>query len=624
MRLGWLFLLLIFPTLLPAQNPVRLRVDATDVTRRVVHVQLTMPARPGPMTVLYPEWIPGDHAPTGPVINQVGLHFSANGQAILWRRNAVNMFALEVTVPAGAASLDVAFDFLMPSENDDIPAGAGTTSELAVLNWNQLLVYPQGADPDQIEYQATLRFPGAWHYGTALPVQRAAAGEIEFQPASLATLIDSPVSMGSHYRVIDLGTVDGLPHFMDVAADSEHAAEASPETIGHYRNLVKEASALFGSHHYRQYHFLFTLSDHVTHFGLEHHESSDNRDAEGSLTDADGRVVAASLLSHEFVHSWNGKYRRPRGLLTNSQDGGYAAPMKGNLLWAYEGLTDYLGEALTARSGLWTAQEYRESLAEAAAEMDYRYGRRWRPLEDTALAAQILYTAPIDYQNLRRSTDFYPEGMLIWLEVDTTIQRLSHGTKSLDDFCRAFFGGPGGAPALRPYDFEDVVAALNAVQPYDWAGFFHRLVDETSTHAPLEGIEQAGWKVTYVGSRSDYWKAVEAEHKYVDLTYSIGMKVKEEDGIILDVRWDGPAQRAGVAPAVKLVAVNGRQFTPAVLREAVAETASGAKPIELLIRNGEYYETHRVEYSGGERYPHLTRIDGSEDLLGRIIAAQAR
>ncbi len=430
--------------------------------------------------------------------------------------------------------------------------------------------------------------------------------------------------MGAHYRSIDLGTVDGLPHFLDVAADSEHAAEAGAEVIAHYRNLVKEASVLFGSHHYRDYHFLFTLSDHITHFGLEHHESSDDRDAEGSLTDADARMVAASLLPHEFVHSWNGKYRRPRGLLTDSRDGGYATPMKGNLLWVYEGLTEYLGEALTARSGLWTAEEYRESLADTAAEMDYRFGRRWRPLEDTAVDAQILYGSPIDYRNMRRSTDFYEEGVLIWLEADTTIRRLSHGAKSLDDFCRAFFGGPSGAPALQPYDFEDLVAALNAIQPYDWAGFFHRLVDEITTHAPLEGIGQAGWKVTYDGSRSEYWKAVEAEHKYIDLTYSIGMKVKEDDGTILDVRWDGPAQRAGVAPAVKLVAVNGRQFTPAVLREAVAQTASGAKPIELLIRNGEYYETHRVEYSGGEKYPHLTRVEGSEDLLGRIIAARAR
>ena len=624
MRVRRLPFLLICAVSLSGQTPARLRVDATDIARRIERVELTLPVRPGPMTVLYPQWIPGDHSPTGPVINQVGLHFSANGQTIPWRRNAVNMFAVDVTVPAGAASLEAAFDFLMPSENDNLAAGAGATTELAVLNWNQLVVYPQGADTDKIFYQATLRLPSSWHYGTALPVRKDAAGEVEFEPVSLTTLIDSPVLMGAHYHAFDLGTVDGLPHFLNAAADSEHAVEAGPEVIGHYRSLVKEASALFGSHHYRDYHFLFALSDHITHYGLEHHESSDNRDAEGSLVDNDARVVSAPLLPHEFVHSWNGKYRRPRGLLTDSQDGGYSTPMQGNLLWVYEGLTDYLGEALTARSGLWTPEEYRESLADTAAEMDYRYGRRWRPLEDTAVAAQILYDSPIDYQNIRRSTDFYPEGKLVWLEVDTTIRRLSHGTKSIDDFCRAFYGGPSGAPALKPYDLEELVAALNAIQPYDWSGFFHRLVDDITTHAPLEGIEQAGWKLTYDATRSDYWKAVETEHKYMDLTYSIGLKVREEDGMILDVRWDGPAQRAGIAPAVRLIAVNGRQFTPAVLREAVAQTASATKTIELLVKSGEYYETHRLEYGGGEKYPHLTRTEGTEDLLGKIIAAKVK
>lgn len=614
-----LFLLAASSVLLAAQTPVRLHVDATDVTRRVIHVQMNLPAKPGAMTLMYPKWIPGEHGPTGPVVNLVGLKISAGAAVIPWRRDSVNMYAFHIDVPAGASSLDVAFEFLAAPESEGFSSGGSTTSELAVLNWNQLLLYPKGADADTMQYQATLRVPQSWRYGTALPIQHESGNEIEFKPAPLTTVIDSPVSMGAHYRTIDLGTENGIPHYLNLAADSDRALEIAPETIGHYKDLVKQAGALFGARHYRDYHFLFTLSDHIAHFGLEHHESSDDRYSERTLIDPEPRTAFAFLLPHEFVHSWNGKFRRPAGLISGGKDGGYDIPMKGDLLWVYEGLTEYLGEVLTRRSGLWSPEDYRESLAATAADMDTTYGRRWRPLEDTAVAAQILYESGSDYENYRRSVDYYPEGSLIWLDVDVTIRRLSHGAKSLGDFCRTFHGGSSGAPALKPYTFEDVVAGLNAVQPNDWAAFLNRRLRSTSEHAPLGGIENGGWKLVYDGVRSDFWKAVETDRKWVDLTYSVGLKVKEEDGTIVDVRYGGPAQKAGVAPGVKLIAVNGRQFTPTVLREAVAKTATDAKPIELLLKNGDYYETHRVEYRGGEKYPHLVRVDGTEDLLSAII-----
>jgi predicted metalloprotease with PDZ domain len=604
-----------------AQAPVRLRVDATDVTRRVIHVQMTMPAKPGPLSLLYPEWIPGEHGPTGPVVNLVGLKITAGGTAVPWKRDGTNMYEFHVDVPAGATSLDVAFDFLAAPDSEGFSSGASTTSQLAVLSWNQLLLYPKGANEDAMQYQATLKVPQAWRYGTALPIRRESGNEIEFQPAPLTTMVDSPISMGSHYRTIDLGTDNGIPHYLNLAADSDRALEIAPETIASYRNLVKETGALFGgSRHYRDYHFLFTLSDHVAHFGLEHHESSDDRYSERTLVDPEPRAAFAFLLPHEFVHSWNGKFRRPSGLLSGGKDGGYDVPMKGDLLWVYEGLTEYLGEVLTRRSGLWSPEDYREYLASTAADMDNTYGRRWRPLEDTAVAAQILYEAGNDYENYRRSVDYYPEGSLIWLDADVTIRRLSRGAKSLDDFCKTFHGGPGGAPALKPYTFDDVVAGLNAVQPNDWAAFLNERLHSTSEHAPLGGIENAGWKLAYDGVRSDFWKAVEADKKWADLTYSIGMKVKEEDGTVADVRYGGAAQKAGVAPGVKLIAVNGRQFTPTVLRETVAKTATDSKPIELLIKIGDYYETHRIEYTGGEKYPHLVKVEGREDLLTHIIS----
>jgi len=575
------------------------------------------------MTLLYPQWIPGEHGPTGPVVNLVGLKILGGGKTIAWKRDSVNLYAFAFEVPAGVSSLDIAFDYLAPPESEGFTSGASTTSELAVLNWNQVLLYPKGADADSMQLQASLKVPSGWRYGTALPIQRETGNDVEFKPASLTTLIDSPISAGAHYRTIDLGEDLGAQHYLHLAADSDRALEISPELIGQYKNLVKETGALFGSRHYRSYHFLYTLSDHVAHFGLEHHESSDDRYNERTLIDPEVQKVSATLLSHEFAHSWNGKYRRPAGLVSGGKDGGYDVPMKGDLLWVYEGLTEYLGEILAPRSSLRTPEDFRESLAETAADLDNKYGRTWRPLEDTAVAAQILYYASWDYDNYRRDVDYYPEGILIWLEADVTIRQLSNGTRSLDDFCRAFHGGAGGAPELKPYNFDDIVAGLNAIQPYDWAGFLNQRLHSTDAHAPLGGIEHAGWKLAYDGVRSDYWKAVEEGRKWTDLSYSIGLKVRE-DGIIADVQYGGPAQKAGVAPSTKLIAVNNRQFTPTVLRETVAKTSSSDKPLELLVKTGDYYEVHRLDYHGGERYPHLVRDASLPDLLSEIVKAHAK
>lgn len=607
-----------------AQTPARLRVDASDVTRRVIHVRMTIPASAGAMTLLYPEWIPGEHMPSGPISNLVGLAIKAGGRAIPWRRDDVNMYAFHIDVPTGVSSLDAAFDFIPAPETGAFSAGGSTTSKLAVLNWNQLLLYPQGATADTFPVEASLRVPDGWRYGTALPIQRESGNEIAFRPAPLTTMVDSPISMGAYYRTIELGSENGVPHFLNLAADSERALDPPAEVITHYKQLVREASALFGARHYRDYHFLFTLSDHIAHFGLEHHESSDDRLGERAFVDPEPLRAAAYLLPHEFVHSWNGKYRRPAGLMANGKDGGYELPMKGELLWVYEGLTNYLGEILAPRSGLWSPEDYRESLAATAASMDNTFGRAWRPLEDTAVAAQILYDTGSDYENYRRSVDYYPEGTLIWLEIDAMIRQQSNGAKTLDDFCRLFHGGASGPPAVKPYTFDDVVAALNAVQPYDWAAHLRKRVQATSEHAPLGGIDRSGWKLVYTNVRSDLWKAVEEERKIVDLSYSIGIKVNSENGTIIDVHYGGPAQKAGIAPATKLIAVNTRAFSPTVLRETVATTANSAQPIELLVRTGDYYETHRIEYRGGERYPHLVRVEGTPDLLAQIIAPKAK
>jgi len=608
----------LFAVSLAGQDAVKIQVDAVDAPRRLFHAQMTMPAKPGPMTLLYPKWIPGEHMPSGPVTNLVGLQIKASGKTVPWKRDAENMFAFHIDVPAGISALDIAFDFISPAEGGAFSAGSSATTELAVLNWNQLMLYPEGAAQDRLSYEAILKVPSGWRYGTALPIKRESGDVVEFQPAPMATLADSPISIGAHYRTVDLGMANGVAHYLHLAGDSSRATEISAETTDHYKNLVAETGALFGSRHYRSYHFLYTLSDHTGSFGLEHHESSDDRLGERALVDPEYRRMSAPLLPHEFVHSWNGKFRRPAGLAT----GGFDAPMKGDMLWVYEGLTNYLGEVLAARSGLWTAEDYREALASTAAALESQSGRAWRPLEDTAIAAQLLYGAGDDYAGYRRSTDFYAEGTLIWLETDVKIRQLSNGAKSLNDFCRKFHGGPGGAPALKPYTFEDVVSELNSIQPYDWAGFFNERLHSTAPHAPLGGVTGGGWKLIFNDQRSELWKARESVGKLSNFTYSIGLKVRE-DGTVSDVAIGGPAQRAGVAPGVKLIAVNKRQFTRVALREAIAKTSSG-ESLELLVKSGEYYQSHPIDYRGGERYPHLERYSQARDWITAITSPLAK
>ncbi|HEV2198960.1 MAG TPA: hypothetical protein VGR73_04000 [Bryobacteraceae bacterium] len=610
-----------------AQEPAHLEVDATDAPRRLIHVRLALPAVPGPLTLLYPQWIPGEHGPTGPIADVVNLHFSAGGQAVPWKRDAVNLFAFHLTVPAGAKWLEAAFDFISPPDAGGFSSGSSMTPELAVLSWNQFVLYPQGTPAGQIRYQARLRLPAGWQYGTALPVARAKDAEIDFRPVSLVTLIDSPVLSGAHFRNIDLGTVDGAPHFLHIAADDDRAIATTPDWIERQKRLIAEAGALFGTRHYREYHFLLTLSDYVANFGLEHHESSDDRLPERTLTDEAVRQYNADMLSHEFVHSWNGKYRRPAGLITNN----YNEPMQGDLLWVYEGLTEYLGEVLATRSGLGTPERFREWLARDAALLDQEPGRKWRPLTDTAISAQILYGARDDYSSLRRGVEFYSEGALLWFEADTRIRQLSHGARSLDDFCRAFYGGAPlresgketGDPAVSPYTRENLVAVLQSVQPYDWDGFFTQRVDSVGTRTPLEGIANAGWRLTFSDSRTPFWAASEEDRKTADLVFSIGLIVKN-DGLVKDVVIGRAAQKAGIAPGATITSVNGHPFSIETLREAVAGAMAVEDSIELTAKNAGATHTFTLDYHGGEKYPRLERIANKPDLIDAIVRPRTR
>lgn len=598
-----------------SQNaPISLKVDATDAPRKILHAKLRIPARRGPLTLLYPKWLPGEHAPNGPITDLVGLKMSAAGKQLEWRRDSEDMYAFHLDVPAGADAVEVALDFLLPPSSGEFSSGASATAQLVDLSWNQVLLYPQGAKAREIQYAATLRLPAGWKFGTALvPTGESVAG-LEFPPVSLETLVDSPLVAGAHFRTVDLSPGASPPQALDIVADSATALELKPEDGRRFSRLVAETGALFGARHYRSYHFLLTLSDHVAHFGLEHHESSDDRQGERYLIDEELRKLGATLLPHEMVHSWNGKYRRPAGLATVD----FQQPMNGELLWVYEGLTDYLGIVLAARSGLWTNENFRENLALDAAGLDYRPGRIWRPLADTAVAAQLLYRARPEGVARRRGVDFYAEGDLIWLEADVLIRQKTNGRRSLDDFCRKFHGGNSGPPEVVAYTFDDVVATLNEIAPYEWREFFQSRVYAVNPRAPLGGIEASGWRLAYRDTLPDMLKSRESTGKFTDLRFSLGLAIKE-DGAITDVIAGSPADKAGIGPAMKLVAVDGRRWTPAILRAAVKSAKTGQAPIELLVENEEYFKTCKLEYHDGERYPYLERDEARPDLLTEIL-----
>ena len=596
---------------------IQLSVDLTDAPRNIYHSQLIIPVQPGPLTLVYPKWIPGNHRPSGPIANVTGVKMEAGGHTLPWQRDPVDVYAFHVEVPAGANELHVSLDTI----TDDGSAGAtgpSATTNVLDLNWNQVVLYPQGASSDDVQIEASATPPQGWKFGTALPVAAVSKGGtnelIRFKPVSLTTLVDSPLIAGDHYRKIELSKPGETPvHVVDMVSESDAALAMTPADEAAYRKLVAETGALFGARHYLDYHFLLTLSDDAGHHGVEHHQSSDNSLGERTLIDDDMHMLDADIMPHEFTHSWNGKYRRPAGLATRN----YQDPMLGDLLWVYEGLTEYLGRVLTARTGLWTPDQYREALAETAAELDHRPGRTWRPLEDTARSVQILRLQGPEWRNWRRGLDYYPEGELIWLEVDATIRQQSHGQKSLDDFCRLFHGGQSGPPKVVPYTFDDVVQTLNQVTPYDWAGLLRERVNSTAAHAPLGGIERGGWRVVYNDQPNVFIHAEEKLDNSVDASYSLGFAVKE-NGEFLDVIYGSPAYAAGIGPGMMLVAINGRAWSKDVLLDALRASKDSKEPIDLLVENAKFFKTYSIPYHDGIRNPHLERIEG-RDILGDIL-----
>jgi predicted metalloprotease with PDZ domain len=598
-----------------ASSPITLVVDAREAPRNILHVQMTVPVDgPGPLTLVYPKWIPGEHGPTGPIQSLAALRIASNGSALAWQRDLVDSYAFHVDVPAGSNSVTVSFDQLMTSQD------AMSTPNMLIVNWNRVLLYPSGKKADDVKVDPSIVLPQGWKFGTALAGPKQSEDRVSFDPVSLSTLVDSPLDAGRYFRRIQLLDQGGYTNEIDAVADSPSDLDLSDVNVQKYKNLVSEADALYGSRHWYHYHFLLTLSNTIGFQGIEHHQSSDNRASAEYWTDGNALENSADLLPHEYSHSWNGKYRRPADLITPD----YQVPEKTDLLWVYEGLNQYLGDLLSFRSGFVAPKDYPEYLAHIYAQMDYEPGRLADPLADTTIAAPYLYQAPGEWSSQRRSAgDFYTEGELIWLSADAIIRTQSRGARSLDDFLRAFDGQRNTGPVVVPYTREQVVAALDAIQPYDWNGFFQKWVYDVAPHPPAYGIELTGWRLTW-SDTPNHWDDLisEVEHQ-ANYIYSLGFATDEE-GRINDVLEGSPAARAGIGTSSQLIAVDGRKYSPEILHRSLKDAHSSTQPIALLVLTNDLYRTVQVDYHGGDRYPHLDRVAGSVDLLAQIMAPHRR
>lgn len=594
-----------------AGTPVlRLDVDATDVERGLFSAREQIPVQGGKTIRLrYPAWIPGAHAPIGAIANLTGLTFTAQGQPVAWKRDPLDVYALLVTPPAGATVLEARMIFVSPLKPEQGRVIA--SPDMLRMGWHQLSLYPAGRPVRDIEVAASLRVPDGWRVATALDAAPDAAdGVTHYRPVSYETLVDSPVLAGRYVRRDDLGS--GVT--LNIAADSPEALKASDAQIGLHRALVTQAQRLFGTRHFDHYDFLVTLSDTLGGLGLEHHRSSEDGVGTGYFTRPDEAPSSKNLLPHELVHSWNGKFRRPRGLATPD----YATPMDGSLLWVYEGQTQFWGTVLEARSGLGSQQLVRDYLAVTAATYDLRAGRAWRPLADTAHDPVMADRRPGPWPSWQRAEDYYREGMLLWLDADMLIRAGTNGARSLDDVARRFFGGRDGDWSVSPYTRADVVAALGAVYPHDWEGFLAARLDALAPHPPLDWIAQGGYRLVYTQEPGDYIKADEKTTKSANFSYSLGLTLRT-DGEIAQVLWDSPAFAAKLIPGSTILAVNGTVYSAEVLKAAL--NAKGR--LDLTVRRKDRLSMVALDYHDGQRYPHLERIADTPARLDDLLAPLA-
>nr|WP_232455561.1 peptidase M61 [Sphingomonas sp. KC8] len=592
---------------IPYPGTMTLDVDATDVGRAIYRVKQVIPvAAPGAMTLLFPKWLPGKHAPRGEIEKLAGLKILAGGRLLPWRRDNLDVYAFHIDVPQGATQLDIAFEFIAATAGDQ--GRISVTPAMLNLQWEQVSLYPAGYFTRRIPVSATVRYPDGWQAASGLPA-RATGSTYRYETTDYETLVDSPVFAGKYFRQEQLSPRVRL----NIVADEAKYLAATPEQIAAHRKLVDQSVKLFGAQHYDKYEFLLALTDEMGSIGLEHHRSSENGVNPEYFTEWTKGPGRRNLLPHEFTHSWNGKFRRPAGNWTAD----FNTPMNDDLLWVYEGQTQFWGYVLGARSGLFTRQETLDALASIAASLDIRRGRDWRPLRDTTNDPVISARRPKGWVSYQRSEDYYHEGMLVWLEVDTILRARSGGRKSMDDFARGFFGGKDGDWGIDTYDFADVVAALNAVVPYDWTGFLTTRLGENAGGAPLKGLTDAGYRLIYTDEPTAFFADAERRAKSLDLSYSIGLSTK--NGAITQVIWDGPAFAAGLTVGSKIVAIGGRAYTDSGLKDAIRAARGSKAPIRLLVQSGDYFRSVDILWDGGLRYPRLEKIGAGTTTLDRLL-----
>lgn len=597
---------------------IALDVDARDVERRIVLIKERIPVSGGgALTLLYPQWLPGNHRPAGAIDRLAGLKMSANGEALAWRRDPVNVYAFHVDAPEDVSAIDIEAQYLSPT--DESQGRIEITPEIANLQWNSLILYPAGYPSDRINVNLGLRLPKGWSFASALTPQTGAAksGKIKFVETTLETLVDSPMFAGEHYKRIDLGADGETPIHLNLFGDNNEMIAASPAQIDRHRRLVEQADRLYRARHYDHYDFLLAISDELGGIGLEHHRSSENAPGGKYFTEAEKVPRGWTLLPHEYTHSWNGKFRRPADLYTENFD----VPMRDSLLWVYEGMTQYWGQVLAARSGMWSRQTALDAMADTAATYDHRVGRAWRPLEDTTNDPIILGRRSQAWTSWQRREDYYSEGLLVWLDADTLIRERTNGEKSLDDFAAAFFGAEPGRITPLTYAFDDVVATLNSVTPYDWAAFLKQRIEESGGKAPLDGVVRGGWTLVYNDEPNEYLDAAYSDRKQTTFQYSIGITIGD-DGAVKDVQWDSPAFDAAMKVGDTIVAVDNKEFSAKRVTQAIKNAEKSKAPIVFLLKSGETFITASVDYHDGLRFPHLVRRENTLDLLGAIFEAK--
>jgi len=596
-------------------NPATLVVDASRAADGIITVQERIPAAAGSYTVVYPKWIPGEHGPTGPLNDLAALRVSANGTPLAWSRDFTDFYAFHVSVPAGVEAIDVAFDVLMNAPGDTV-----SSHSVAVLNWNRALLYQAGIDSHQYFVKPSIVLPDGWDFATALRGAQRTGNRVTFAVTALDMLVDSPLDMGRYVKKWDLWREGTAFVQLDAFADYPQDLDISEALLKAYQRVPAEAFAMYGSRHFYDYHALLTLSDTIGSQGIEHHQSSDNRAANDFLTDEDQSLAEGDLITHEFSHSWNGKYRRPFDLTTPN----FQVPQLTDLLWVYEGMNQYLGDVLSFRSGIRAPKLYPEYLAMNYAYMDYETGRDTTPLIDLTAGAPYYYVVRGAYPGIRRNAgDFYTEGELLWLDVDTIIRERSNGARSLDTFLHRYSEPPFTGPVVVTYTREQIESLLDSVEPYDWHAFFEKYVYQVDVHPPGDELARAGWRIVYNDKPNRFMTAEQADEPGIVGWFAYGANLSAE-GVVQDVRENSPAWRAGLAPEMHVLAVNGQQFSADVLEYALKRAQQSIAPISLITKQTGWYQTLSLDYHDGIRYPHLERIPSTTDMLAAIVAPHAK